>query len=326
MTISISVVVPCYNCAAFVGEAVESALGQTLPPAEVIVLDDGSTDGSVQALARFGDAVRFVRDGSNRGAGHRRNEGAAMAKGDHIALLDADDVWRPGHLAGAAALLGAHPACGLAFSRVEFFGAGAGVWPHEGACPWGEPFEGLVRTLRNHFVFPSTMVVRKDLYTGVGGFDVNEPKFGDRRLLANDIDFVLRLARATRFVGSREPAVRYRIHRGQATVNRIAQALAGFSYRLKALDGLEREGADEELRRAAKNAVLLCWSEELEREWSERNTAAVRKMVRFGMAAPLLRDRTRPYLWKRSVPSSLLHWLDARRGIKAPAAPMFPWR
>lgn len=91
---TVSVVVPCYNYARFVGEAIESALGQTVKPLEVIVVDNGSTDNTLEVLRAFGDRIRVVAQ-ENRGQSGARNAGFEVARGELLALLDADDVWLP---------------------------------------------------------------------------------------------------------------------------------------------------------------------------------------------------------------------------------------
>jgi glycosyltransferase involved in cell wall biosynthesis len=97
----ISVVIPTYNRATLIGRAIESALGQTRRPYEVIVVDDGSTDDTRQKVAAFGDAVRYVYQ-ENAGASVSRNMGVREAASDWIAFLDSDDIWLEHHLSRVA--------------------------------------------------------------------------------------------------------------------------------------------------------------------------------------------------------------------------------
>jgi len=94
----ISVVIPTYNRAAAVGEAIESVLRQTRPPDEIIVVDDGSSDNTAEVLAAFGDRIRIVAQ-PNGGVSAARNAGIRLATGDWLAFLDSDDVWLPHRLA-----------------------------------------------------------------------------------------------------------------------------------------------------------------------------------------------------------------------------------
>lgn len=96
--IEFSAVIPTYNRADLVVRAVSSALGQSLPPAEIIVVDDGSTDDTEAALRAYGPAVRYVRQ-QNSGGAVARNRGVAEAQHEWIAFLDSDDVWTETHLA-----------------------------------------------------------------------------------------------------------------------------------------------------------------------------------------------------------------------------------
>lgn len=91
---SVSVVIPCYNAAAFLRETLESVFRQTYAPKEIIVIDDGSTDGSAGVAAAFGEQVT-VRRQENFGESVARNHGIAAARGEWIAFLDADDLWQP---------------------------------------------------------------------------------------------------------------------------------------------------------------------------------------------------------------------------------------
>jgi len=92
------VVLPVYNRAAYVGEAIESVLSQTCPPAELIVIDDGSTDESLEIVASFArPCLRVVRQ-ANAGIGAARNRGLALATGELIGFIDSDDLWERGKL------------------------------------------------------------------------------------------------------------------------------------------------------------------------------------------------------------------------------------
>lgn len=134
-----SVVVPLYNKARFVHAAVESALHQTLPPLEVIVVDDGSTDGSVQALRSLaGDPrVRLVAQ-SNRGVSAARNLGLALAQGDWVALLDADDQWHPQLLERLAQAHRQFPQAGLLATGFRRVTGDAALEPGP-LAPWSVP-------------------------------------------------------------------------------------------------------------------------------------------------------------------------------------------
>ncbi len=94
----VSVIITAYNSASTITAAINSALQQTVPPYEVIVIDDGSTDSTADLVAGYSDRVRLVRQ-SNQGPSAARNTGLAMASGDFIAFLDGDDTWHPEKLA-----------------------------------------------------------------------------------------------------------------------------------------------------------------------------------------------------------------------------------
>jgi hypothetical protein len=114
--VSISVVIPTYNRAALACRAVESALRQTRPADEVLVVDDGSTDDTAAQLARFGDSIRVIRQ-KNGGASASRNHGVEEAVHPWVAFLDSDDIWVQDHLARMnAAIASTHGAAQFYFS------------------------------------------------------------------------------------------------------------------------------------------------------------------------------------------------------------------
>lgn len=119
-TPSVSAIVSAYNSARYVGEAIASALRQTVPPLEVVVVDDGSTDDTAAVVAGIGGPVRFLRQ-PHAGAGPARNLGVREARGEYVAFLDADDLWTPDKLRVQIAALAEHPGVAMVFGHVEEF-------------------------------------------------------------------------------------------------------------------------------------------------------------------------------------------------------------
>ena len=118
----VSVIIPTYNRRHIIGGAIDSALAQGEDDLEVVVVDDGSNDGTEQWLAAnyAGQPVRFLRNNRAKGPAGARNAGILAAKGDFVALLDSDDRFLPGHLAGSATAFAAHAAVDVVFGRALY--------------------------------------------------------------------------------------------------------------------------------------------------------------------------------------------------------------
>ena len=106
---AVSVIIPTYNRAAKAARAVSSVLFQTFSDYEVIVVDDGSSDGTREALAPFGRRIRVLSHGENRGVSAARNSGIRASQGSLVAFLDSDDYWFPEKLSTQAAFFESHP-------------------------------------------------------------------------------------------------------------------------------------------------------------------------------------------------------------------------
>src|SRR5215831_9468158 len=117
----VSVVIPTYNNARFLPEALDSLLGQTYRDFELIVVDDGSTDDTLEVLKPYRHLIRYVRK-ENGGPASARNLGIRHASGELIAFQDADDIWLPDKLQLQVDYLREHPEVGLVFSGSIFFG------------------------------------------------------------------------------------------------------------------------------------------------------------------------------------------------------------
>jgi glycosyltransferase involved in cell wall biosynthesis len=163
-----SIVIPAYQAAATIAGAVRSALNQSLPAHEVIVVDDGSTDDLAGALRPFGDRIGVVRK-ENGGAASARNAGAKAARGEFMAVLDADDGFHPGRVEALSRLAAERPDLDLLTTDSRFVVGGRAV----GSFLAANPFEtGNQRTaiLRSCFVggWPAVRISR---LRELGGFD-----------------------------------------------------------------------------------------------------------------------------------------------------------
>jgi glycosyltransferase involved in cell wall biosynthesis len=208
--LDVSVVIPSYNSARFVREAVESALAQTLPPVEVIVVDDGSSDDTAAALEPLSDRIRLIRQ-DNAGVAAARNTGIRSAHGALIAFLDADDVWIPERLARQAPLHEEDPRIGLSHCGI--------VEVEERLAPIAERLDGLsgdrVAATMLHgqgnrlHASGSTMMLTRGAIEAVGDFDVELPP-------SEDWELMFRVARRFRIGFVAEPLVLYRQHAANA--------------------------------------------------------------------------------------------------------------
>jgi glycosyltransferase involved in cell wall biosynthesis len=169
---SFSVIIPSYQMVRTVSESVWSALAQTRPPHEVIVVDDGSTDDTASRLEQFGDTITVLRQ-DNGGRGSALNAGLKEATGDWIVMLDADDWWDLNRLAAMARLTEVRP-------EAVVLSTDAWVWRESGErIPWrwskAYPFcDDVARQpaeiLRRNFIYAAA-AVRRDRLEQIGGFD-----------------------------------------------------------------------------------------------------------------------------------------------------------
>jgi glycosyltransferase involved in cell wall biosynthesis len=190
----VSAIIPTYNAERFVEEAIHSALGQTYRPVEILVVDDASTDRTVEKVREFGPRVRLLRQ-KHAGVGAARNLGVTHATGRYIAFLDADDIWPPTKLSRQMEILYQDPTCDLLFGHVEHF--------RETSGDSGGPVPGYL---------PGTMLAKREVFdrTGPLATDLKVGEFIDWYARARDAGLRSRM----------EPEVwlRRRIHGANLTV------------------------------------------------------------------------------------------------------------
>jgi GT2 family glycosyltransferase len=210
MRASVSVLVPAYNAERWIGEALDSILGQTVPAAEVIVIDDGSIDGTPGVVRGFGARVQYVRQ-ENAGAAAARNRGLALARGDYIAFLDADDLWLPEKLEKQLALLERQPELKWVYSDAYFFVDGrpettSRIGRHL-KLRSGNIFEAL---LLGDFIASPTPVIHREVFARLGQFVMQPPWL----VYAEDWEMWLRIAQIYPIGLVHEPLARYRLSAG----------------------------------------------------------------------------------------------------------------
>lgn len=220
MNPKVSIIMPCFNAAAHLERSVGSVLAQNMGDWELIVIDDGSTDASWQALeslAHKDPRIRPVHQ-PNAGAAAARNQGLGEAKGSYTAFLDSDDTWAPTFLGAMVAALEAHPGAAIAYCGWQNIGLGGGrdkpyVPPDYEA---GDKVESLLR------VCPWPIhgaLVRAELIRDAGGFD-------ERLSSCMDYDLWLRLGTVHRLLQVPQVLAFYHHHgSGQITGNKARIAL-----------------------------------------------------------------------------------------------------
>lgn len=172
----VSVVVPTYNRRDLVTRAIDSVLAQTYSGLELIVVDDGSTDGTADRLKGYGDRIQVLRQ-TNRGVSAARNAGIRAAQGPLIALLDSDDYWLPGKLARQVDFFQSHPEALICQTEEIWVRNGVRVNPGRRHRKFGGSI--FEKTLPLCLVSPSAVMLRNALFDEVGLFDERLPACED---------------------------------------------------------------------------------------------------------------------------------------------------
>jgi glycosyltransferase involved in cell wall biosynthesis len=226
----VSVVIPSYNCARYILQAVESALDQSYPSVEIVVVDDGSTDETAELLERYRDRIRYIHQ-ANRGLAGARNAGIRNARGDFVAFLDSDDVWFREKLEQQVAALLANPRAGLVHTDCLYRNEQSGTY-YTLDRPRHELADNCYRRLFfGNCIHVSTAVVPRKCLEKVGLFEEAPPMRG-----VEDYDLWLRLARHYEFAYVPRQLAVYRHHGTNMSLNGLLMKGGELAVVLKALD------------------------------------------------------------------------------------------
>lgn len=227
---TISLVIPTYNRGYLIAETLDSALAQDPPFLEIIVVDDGSTDNTTAVLAAYAGRVQLL-GGPNGGVQRARNRGVAAARGEFIAMCDSDDLLEAGYVGAMQDWLRAHPECNSIYSNFATFDeismhadklSSAPRDFFDGAQRSGAFWHGMPdlyrRILGFQPLFPSGNIIRRSLYTELGGYDSRFNGVG-----AEDFEFALRLVEAGETAVCATPMIRIRRHAANDSTDNVRQ-------------------------------------------------------------------------------------------------------
>lgn len=239
----ISVIIPAYNGEVTLAETLRSVLNQTHGHLEVVVIDDGSTDGTAEIVEGFTDPRLTLHRFTNRGAPVSRNRGIRLAKGQYLAFVDADDLWSPDKLEKQLAALEDDPRAGVAYSFTTYIDeAGNVLYPGLHEAISGDVLRPLF--VRFFLQNGSNALVRRQVFDRIGVFD-------ETLEVCDDYDFYLRAAEHFHFALVPEDQVFYRVRKGSLSTQPSKMRQAGH----RAIYGALRRSP--ELRPLLREAIAV---------------------------------------------------------------------
>ncbi len=216
----VTVIIPSYNCEAYIAETIGSVLNQTLKDIELIVVDDGSTDRTREIVKGYGDPVRLITQQNARVCA-ARNRGISEAKGEFICLMDHDDYWYPEKLSRQIEEFARHPEAGIVYSEfIRWHRDESGSFPapesfDRASIPddTNPEFSGWIyhQFLLDCWMLTSSAMFRNEVFEKCGTFDESLP-------YSEDWELWIRISREFQFIDLRRPTTLYRQHPRQGNL------------------------------------------------------------------------------------------------------------
>lgn len=230
-TVTLTLVIPSFNRADLITETIQSALDQTHPFHEIIVVDDCSTDDTLAVLTSFGERITVIAS-DKVGVQVARNKGVAAARTEYVTLCDSDDLLQPDYVETVGAWLAQHPSCDTVYANFQTFSAAQIDAEKFGTAPPGY-FDGARRegnflsnipelyrkTIKFQPLFPTGMTTKKSFYDAIGGFD---PSFNG--VGSEDWEYTLRAIQHGNTVACTKPLALLRRHANNDSRNAMRQA------------------------------------------------------------------------------------------------------
>jgi glycosyltransferase involved in cell wall biosynthesis len=288
----VSIITPTFNCGAFIERTLNSVMAQSFRDYEVIVVDDGSTDGTGELLAPWRDRINYFYQ-PNGGLAHARNVAVSRSRGALLAYLDSDDLWHPHKLQRQVEFMDSHPECGLVHTELTIIDdddriimdrwyAGSGYVPARGTR--------LIDFINDNNMQVPSVMERRECYEEVGGFDERFRRLEDYLHWFR----VVLLGRSVGYID--EPLALYRRRSGSLSRNQAAmhQALIDMFRVL-----VEEHGLRERLDEAAAAAL-------------QRRVDSARRGLPYHLRQQGREDLARRECWGliRSAPYELAHYLE----------------
>jgi glycosyltransferase involved in cell wall biosynthesis len=250
----VSVIINCYNGAAYLREALDSVYIQTFKDYEIIFWDNKSSDGSADIACSYGESLKYFRGEQFLPLGAARNLAVEKATGKYIALLDCDDIWREDKLEQQVKLIRSSPDLALVYSDVYLIdkeGKHKNGTYFDTVVPYsGDIFFRLLADIRNPIIC-STILFDKSVFDDVGGFN---PEF----TIAEEYDLFLRMLRRHRASHLRLPLAKLRQYRDSySRTNVIRMSIEKISIMESAIDTLDSSNCDQMKRLREKYCRLL---------------------------------------------------------------------
>lgn len=203
MNAKVTVLMPVYNGEPYLSKAIESVLNQTFTDFEFLIINDGSTDNSVEIIESYGDSrICLIHNKTNAGLVFTLNKGLDLAQGEYIARMDSDDISLPERLERQAELMDRNPAVGISSAWIKLFGAGySEIWRYP-----ADDASIKARLIFESVIMHPAVIIRKEVLAKHGLYYSSDVSY------AQDYDLWVRCAKYTRFANIDEVLLKYRMH------------------------------------------------------------------------------------------------------------------